>query len=426
MIRKDFPKLGEHYFEERLPNGLLVRVMEKPGFAKRYAFVAADYGSIDAEFFLNGKKYTTPQGVAHYLEHKMFDLPEGNAMQEFAKYAGANNAFTSYTMTAYYVECTEHLEENFEILLRMVTTGYFTEESVQKERGIIAQEIKMYEDSADSAVMENLFRIMYQNHPVRNNIAGTVESIEEITADTLKLCHDAFYDPSNLIVCVIGDVDAASIIEQARRLTPAGKKPQFARYYGAPEPEQVQTRTIEKQMEIAMPAFAIGFRCPDAGRGADAMRMDLIGELAGEMLVGESSKLYQKLYDENVIDADFSVDYERMKGMALLELSGDSEDPRRILREVLAEAARVLETGVDRALLARLKKSVTGRRLRELDGFEGTCYRMCAYYFDGAEYFDYPEIYASVTAEDVEQFIRENVKEEQAFLSVITPKREEE
>ena len=216
MIRKDFPKLGEHYFEERLPNGLLVRVMEKPGFAKRYAFVAADYGSIDAEFFLNGKKYVTPQGVAHYLEHKMFDLPEGNAMQEFAKYAGANNAFTSYTMTAYYVECTEHLEENFEILLRMVTTGYFTEESVQKERGIIAQEIKMYEDSADSAVMENLFRVMYQNHPVRNNIAGTVESIEDITADTLKLCHDAFYDPSNLIVCVIGDVDAASIIEQAR------------------------------------------------------------------------------------------------------------------------------------------------------------------------------------------------------------------
>ncbi len=209
MIRKDFPKLGEHYFEERLPNGLLVRVMEKPGFAKRYAFVAADYGSIDAEFFLNGKKYTTPQGVAHYLEHKMFDLPEGNAMQEFAKYAGANNAFTSYTMTAYYVECTEHLEENFEILLRMVTTGYFTDESVQKERGIIAQEIKKYEDSADSAVMENLFRIMYQNHPVRINIAGTVESIEEITADTLKLCHDAFYDPSNLIVCVIGDVDAA-------------------------------------------------------------------------------------------------------------------------------------------------------------------------------------------------------------------------
>ena len=132
MIRKDFPKLGEHYFEERLPNGLLVRVMEKPGFAKRYAFVAADYGSIDAEFFLNGKKYTTPQGVAHYLEHKMFDLPEGNAMQEFAKYAGANNAFTSYTMTAYYVECTEHLEENFEILLAWSRPGILQTRAFRK------------------------------------------------------------------------------------------------------------------------------------------------------------------------------------------------------------------------------------------------------------------------------------------------------
>ena len=426
MIRKDFPKLGEHYFEQRLANGLLVRVIEKPGFAKRYAFVATDYGSIDAEFILDGKKYTTPQGVAHYLEHKMFDLPEGNAMQEFAKYAGANNAFTSYTMTAYYVECTEHLEENLEILLRMVTTGYFTEESVQKERGIIAQEIRMYDDSADSAVMENLFRIMYQNHPVRNNIAGTVESIEEITAETLKLCHDTFYDPSNLIVCVIGDVDAQKIIDQVRCQTPAGKPARVERCYGAPEPQALRNRRIEKEMEISMPAFAIGFRCPDAGRGRDAMRMDLIGELAGEILIGESSKLYQKLYDENVIDADFSVDYERMNGMALLVLCGDSEQPERILQEVLQEAACVIKTGVDRALLDRLKKSVTGRRLRGLDGFEGTCYLMCAYYFDGAEYLDYPDIYAGVTAEDVEQFIRGNVKEELAFVSVIRPKREKE
>lgn len=422
MIRKDFSQLGEHYFEERLANGLLVRVVEKPGFAKRYAFIAADYGSIDAEFVLDGKKYTTPQGVAHYLEHKMFDLPEGNAMQEFSKYAGANNAFTSYTMTAYYVECTEHLEENLEILLRMVTTGYFTQESVEKERGIIAQEIRMYDDSADSAVMENLFRIMYQNHPARNSIAGTVESIQAITAETLTLCHDTFYDPSNLMLCVIGDVDASSVIEQARRQTPEGKKPRVERCYGEPEPETVKTRRVEKQMEISMPAFAIGFRCPDAGRGMDAMRTEFIGDLAGEILIGESSPLYQKLYDENVIDADFSVGYEHMKGMALLALTGDSEDVDRILREVLQEAKRISKAGVDRALLARLKKSAMGRRLRDLDGFEGTCYRMCAYDFDGAEYLDYPDVFSSVTAEDVEQFIRENVQEDRAFVSIIRPR----
>ena len=422
MIRKDFAQLGEHYFEEQLSNGLLVRVIEKPGFAKRYAFIATDYGSIDAAFLLDGKKYTTPQGVAHYLEHKMFDLPEGNAMQAFSKYAGANNAFTSYTMTAYYVECTEHLEENLAILLRMVTTGYFTEESVEKERGIIAQEIRMYDDSAESAVMENLFRLMYQNHPVRNAIAGTVESIRDITADTLKLCHDTFYDPSNLILCVIGDVDAKAVIEQAKRQTPEGKKPCVVRCYGAPEPEAVKTRRTETQMEISMPAFAIGFRCPDAGRGMEAMRTEFIGDLAGEILIGESSPLYQKLYDENVIDADFSVGYERMKGMALLALTGDSTDVDRILREVLQEAGRVNKTGVDHALLARLKKSALGRRLRDLDGFEGTCYRMCAYYFDGAEYLDYPDAFSSVTAQDVEQFIRENVKEDRAFVSVILPR----
>lgn len=426
MIKKDFPKLGEHYFEERLANGLLVRVIEKPGFAKRYAFAAVDYGSIDAAFTKNGVRYQTPQGVAHYLEHKMFDLPDGNAMQMFAKYAGANNAFTSYTMTAYYVECAEHFEENLEILLRMVTTGYFTDESVQKERGIIAQEIRMYDDSADSCVQENLFALMYQNHPVRNPIAGTVESIEDITAETLRLCHGTFYDPSNMIVCVIGDVNAQAVIDQVRAQTPAGHAAELTRCYGAPEAAVCESRRVEKQMEISMPTFAIGLRCKDPGSGNDAMRMELVGELAGEILIGESTALYQKLYDENIIDSGFCVDYERMKGMALLELSGESEEPDTILQAVLARAQEVLQTGVDRALLARLKKSILGRRLRALDGFEGTCFRMCAYYFDGAEYFDYPDIYAAVTAEDVEQFIRENVKEELAFISVITPKRGKE
>ena len=147
MNKKVFPQLGEQYFEQRLENGMMVRVVEKPGFAKKYAFVAVNFGSIDTKFRLNGVDYATPDGVAHYLEHKMFDLPEGNAMELFAQNAGSNNAFTSYAMTAYYVECTEHFEENLSILLRLVTTPYFTEESVEKERGIIAQEIKMYDDS---------------------------------------------------------------------------------------------------------------------------------------------------------------------------------------------------------------------------------------------------------------------------------------
>ena len=217
MNKKVFPQLGEQYFEQRLENGMMVRVVEKPGFAKKYAFVAVNFGSIDTKFRLNGVDYATPDGVAHYLEHKMFDLPEGNAMELFAQNAGSNNAFTSYAMTAYYVECTEHFEENLSILLRLVTTPYFTEESVEKERGIIAQEIKMYDDSDGNVVQENLFRAMYLHHPARVSVAGTVESIQDITAKTLYDCHRAFYDPSNLILCVVGDVDAAKVIKQAER-----------------------------------------------------------------------------------------------------------------------------------------------------------------------------------------------------------------
>ena len=220
MTKKEFPQLGEQYFEQRLPSGMMVRVVEKPGFAKKYAFVAVNFGSIDTKFRLNGVDYATPDGVAHYLEHKMFDLPEGNAMELFAQNAGSNNAFTSYAMTAYYVECTERFEENLSILLRLVTTPYFTEESVEKERGIIAQEIKMYDDSDGNVVQENLFRAMYLHHPARVSVAGTVESIQDITAKTLYDCHRAFYDPSNLILCVVGDVDAAKVLAQAERETP--------------------------------------------------------------------------------------------------------------------------------------------------------------------------------------------------------------
>lgn len=158
MIRKDFPALGEHYFEEKLPNGLTVRVIPRPGFAKKFAFLATDFGSIDMRFSFAGKDYAVPAGVAHYLEHKMFDLPEGNAMEQYAEYGGGNNAFTNYTMTAYYVECTDCFEENLKILLRMVTTPYFTDESVNKERGIIEQEIRMYADNADSACLRTCSR----------------------------------------------------------------------------------------------------------------------------------------------------------------------------------------------------------------------------------------------------------------------------
>ena len=419
MKRIDYPELHDGFFEEILPNGLRVRVLPRPGFARKFAFLAVDFGSNDRDFTLDGQKFHVPAGIAHYLEHKMFDLPEGGAMEQFAAHGGGNNAFTNYSMTAYYVECTEEFEENLKILLRMVTTPYFTPESVEKERGIIAQEIKMYADSPDSAVFENLFAAMYPGHPVSVPVAGTVESIADITPETLYACCRAFYTPQNMMLCVVGDVDEAAVAQLAEALTPApmpgGVRDERGWSY------DYACGTAEKTMEVAMPMFAAGFA--DARIApADSLRAEILGDLAAEVLVGESSPLYQRLYEQNLIDSDFSCGFEQVRGAGLLELSGDSEDADAVIAAVIEEAERIAREGVDGAQLERLRRSMIGRRTRELDSFESTCYRMSAYFFEGAEYFDSVRTIQTVTAEDIADFLRTVCRRGRLSVSYIRPK----
>ena len=420
-----YPKLGEQFYEQKLPNGLCVRVLPKPGFARRYAFLGVNFGSIDTHFTLGGREYRVPDGIAHYLEHKMFDLPEGDATEQFAAHGGSPNAFTSYTMTAYYFDCTEEFEENLRILLRLVTVPYFTPESVEKERGIIAQEIRMYEDSAESRVYEDLFRGMFAVHPVRVPVAGTVESIAEITPQALYDCHAAFYRPGNMILCVAGDVDPEAVVRIARELTPEVSAPLPVRDYGAAEALSCPMPIQQRVMEVAMPTFAFGFKCAPPAPDA-LMHREVLGDLAAEILAGESSELYQRLYERGLIDAGFSVGYESVKDACLLSASGDSTDPEAVQRALLSEAAHIANNGVDPAQFARLVKSALGRRTRDLDSFESICYLMGgSYYFDGVDYLRFPEVYASVTPEDVRRFLAETVQPERAALAVVRPKEGE-
>ena len=418
----EYPKIGEGYYEERLPDGLLVRVVKKRGFARKYAFLAVDFGSIDTKFALDGEEKRVPDGIAHYLEHKMFDLPGENAMDLFAAYGGSPNAFTSYSMTAYYFSCTEQFTENLRILLRMVHTPYFTDESVEKERGIIAQEIRMYEDSPESRVGEELFGALFAEHPVRVPIAGTVESIAGITAEMLYDCHRAFYCPANMVLCVVGDVDAAEVCAIAGEVSQKTRQALPVRDYGAKEVMTPLRSRAERRMEVSMPTFSVGFKCPPPEKGLETMRREIIGDLAAEILIGESSPLYQRLYEDGLIDADFSAGYESVKDACLFSAGGDSKDPEAVLAALLDEAERVEREGFDPALFERLKKSALGRRTRDLDSFESICYRICAYHFDGADYFRFPEAYASVTLEDVKTFLRETVRPERAAMSVVRPK----
>lgn len=280
----------------------------------------------------------------------------------------------------------------------------------------------MYEDSAGSACFEQLTQAMYAHHPLRVPIAGTVESIQAITPALLYRCHRAFYDPANLILCVVGDVVPQQICQIAAQETPQHSQGAPRKLYGAPEALQVVQNRLQRQMEIAMPTFSIGFKARPAARGFAAFRAEVIGELAAEMLAGEGSVLFGKLYDQGLIDADFSIGYESLAGAAFLNADGDSKDPEAVRQALLEEAQRLQRQGLDRQEFERLKKSAIGRRLRDLDSFESICYRMCAYYFEGCDYFSFPGIYATVELEDVAAFLADTLQPERAALSVIVPK----
>lgn len=422
MNERTFPRLGESIYEARLDNGLRVRVVPKKGFVRKLAFLAVNFGSIDTHFTLNGEERRVPDGIAHYLEHKMFDMPDGNATDEFAARGASPNAFTSYTMTAYYFHGTEQFADNLRLLMRMVLTPYFTDESVEKERGIIAQEIKMYEDSADSRVYEDLFAAMYPDHPVSVPIAGSVESIEEITAPMLYACHQAFYQPSNMILCVVGDVDAQEVLTIAEECSPKTCAPIAQRHYGSAAVRE--GGVLEREMPLSMPTFCLGLPCLPPEKGMAAMEREIIGDLAAEILCGESSPLYTRLYEESLIDSAFSVGYESVKDACLLTAVGDSPDPEAVCKAIVEEAARLKREGFDTALFERLKKSALGRRTRDLDSFESTCFRICAYELDGMDYFRFPEAYASVTQEAVADFLGQIAGQTAPTLAIVYPKEE--
>ena len=426
MKRVNYPNLGEELYTGTLPNGLPIYVVKKPGFSKKYTYFAANYGSIDTSFRLNGKTVTTPAGVAHYLEHKMFDLPDLDVMQAYSGLGASPNAFTSYDMTAYYFRCTEQFDRCLELLLRFVSTPYFTQESVDKERGIIAQEILMGEDSPDSKVYEDLFEIMYRSHPVRVPIAGSVESIGEITPGLLYDCHRTFYHPGNMVLSVVGDVDPERVEEIAYKTLPDTKPPEISRDYGPPEERTCPRRETVRNMDVAMPTFQLGFKCPAPGLGAENFRLQILGDLAAEALMGESSPLYQRLYEQRLIDSSFGGGFETMEDCAMLCASGDSEAPLQVRDAIIAEAARLAQTGIGEKDFLRMKRSALGRRIRGLDSLDGTCFRLCAYHFSNFDYFRFPEIYRDVTAGEVRAFLERWVRPDNCAISIIEPLKEGE
>ena len=420
-----YPELNEILYTTVLPNGLPVYVLPKPGFAQKTAYLAVNYGSIDTTFTWQGKAHRTPDGVAHYLEHKMFDLEGRDVAAEFSALGANSNAFTSYAMTAYYFTCTQAFQQCLSLLLTFVSTPYFTAESVEKERGIIGQEIRMYRDSADSQVYEDLFAALYRHHPVRVPIAGTEESIAAITPQTLYLCHGAFYQPANMVLCVVGDVDPEQVAEIAGGFFSGASLPLPIRDYGPAEALAAPAPLTRRVMDVAMPTFQLGFKTPWPGSGLAGARQRIVGDLAADALMGESSPLYLQLYRQGLIDSSFAAGYEDLPGIALLSGGGDSPAPEAVRDAILAEAGRLATQGIGEDLFRQLKRSALGRRLRGLDTISSTCFRLCAAHFDQAPYLDFPQLYAGIEKEDVEEFLGKTVVGEQCALAIVLPRTKE-
>ena len=416
----------ENVWAATLPNGLRVRVLCKPDFQRSYAVFATCYGGADRRFRVGDTWTDTPAGVAHYLEHKLFDMPDGSdALLTLSENGADPNAFTSTNMTAYYFSCTDHFDECLRLLLEFVSTPYFTEESVEKERGIIDQEIGMNEDAPDSVVFDNLMAAMYAVHPIRQPILGTSETIREITPEVLYTCHRAFYAPGNMLLCVVGDVDPESVASAAREVLGSEKKETGVKLRSWQEEMTCPKAETECSMEVAMPTFNLAFKCEPLTHGDAAIREEMVADLAAEALFGESSELYLRLYEEGVIDSSFGGGFETVDGCAMLLCSGDSDDPRAVREAILAQAEKIAAEGLPEKAFLRMKRSALGRRIRGLDSFDSTCFRLCAYHFSDFDYFRFPEVYRGISAEEICDFLRRAVRAERCSLSVIYPVNKE-
>lgn len=417
MQEKAYPEINERVISKKLGNGLEIKIVPKPGFTKAYAMLGVKYGSIDACFETNGGVVVPPKGVAHFLEHKVFEQPDGgNALQIFAQTGASPNAFTSKAMTAYHFSCTDYFDRNLEILLDFVTTPHFTDENVSKEQGIIGQEIGMVNDKPHFKVYENLMAALYQNHPAKDSIIGTIESIGQITRKTLMDCYHTFYIPSNMVLTVAGDVNAERIISAAEGMLPREYKKPPKRDYGK-EPLKPAQKAVREEMECNLPIFAIGFKMPAETMGMQGIKLRLIAELAAELLFGTSSPFYADMYREGLINNQFGAEPMFFPNSVALMISGESNDPETVTKRILDQVC-----DMEDAYFERVKRAVYGVKMRYFDHFGILCREMATGTFGDYDYFDSFALFKNIKKHDIMIFIQKFLRENSMAISMILPK----
>ncbi|PWK10230.1 EF-P 5-aminopentanol modification-associated protein YfmH [Tumebacillus permanentifrigoris] len=415
-------------YHEQLANGLNVYVIPRVGFQQTYAMFSTQYGSIDREFIVPGDERSTvvPDGIAHFLEHKMFEQEDGeDVFNTFARYGASANAFTSFDMTAYLFSCTDNVSENLNTLLDFVQAPYFTEQTVEKEKGIIGQEIRMYDDDPGWRVYFNLLASMYEKHPINIDIAGTVETIAHITKDSLYTCYNTFYHPSNMNLVLVGDVDTEQMMALVRDNQAAKdftRQPKIERIFPE-ESAQVARKRFEQHMTVSIPKVQFGYKDQSTGlSGRELLVNEYTTAVGLEAVIGKSSPLFNRLYEAVLIDKNFGWSYDVGLNFAHSIFGGDSKDPERLLHEIQQGFAEVLQNGIPEADFKRAQAKLIGRSVAELDSPRGICRNFCGYQFKDADYFDVLPVLEAITLEDVNQRLREHLVPDTLAVSLVLPK----
>lgn len=420
MELREYPNIGEQAYYDTLPNGLRLIAVKKPGYKKSMAFFAANYGGADRRFRLNGQWHDTPAGVAHFLEHKMFDMEDGqNALTLLSEKGADANAFTSSDMTAYHFESIDDFYGDLELLLKFVSVPYFTEESVRKEQGIIGQEIKMTEDEPDYAMYYGLLRELYKNNPVRESVAGTVESISHITEKTLYDCHKVFYNPSNMVLTVVGDQDPEKVRETAESILPKAPGPVPVIDHGEDDALKPCGKRSERTMEVGSTMFLSGMKLGAGLRGKEAVRFELTAGLALSTLMGRASPLYSRMYADGIINDTFSYEVESTAGVTFATFGGECQAPDEVFEKVMKEAESFAAGKFDREFFKRRKKSFYGRALRALNSFDSICYNVANASFRGYDFFATLDMVDSITEDDVTGFAKKYLRPDKSAISII-------
>ena len=414
-------KVKEKVYIEKLENGLTVMIIPKKGIQKKYVIWGTNYGSNDSKFVVPGEEKETevPKGVAHFLEHKMFEQENGvNSLDALTALGVDANAYTTNDHTAYLFECTENFYPALDELMDYVQHPYFTDENVEKEKGIIGQEIMMYDDYPEWKVYLNAMEAMYHEHPVKLDITGTLETISHIDKSILYKCYNTFYNPSNMAMVVCGDFEPEELLEEIKkRLIYKKANGEIKRIYPE-EKEEIVKEKIEQNMDVSQPLFAIGIKDKLVDT-KERVRKHIAIEILLNIIIGKSSKLYKELYDEGILFATPGLDYEFARGYAHILITGQSPSPDEIFERFKNTVENIKKEGIDSEEFCRIKKRIYGEYVKEYNDVADIARMFLADFFKEINSFDYLEEINTVDEQYAEQILKEIFDDKKMIISVI-------